>query len=520
MKSITNTFEKISDSLNPIVVKEVRQAVQGKFLVVVLMLFLVVQLFAMGISLALMRVFSASGITFSTFSAGRTIFTVLLGILSATCLLFVPAYTGIRLASERSDANVDLLFITTLRPRSIIWGKFLAALILTVLFYSACMPFMTFTYLLRGIDLPSIFILLAFNFIIIAASIQCAILIGCFPTSRVFKVILGVIWLNIVGTIFSSTIGLSVLLLDSGIGSQINSWEFWRVALSVLGGGAALIGVLALLSTALISPLSANRALPVRVFVTAVWLLTGFGMAIWSIAIRDIIPIAAWTVLYIFLYGLSLFIAVSERERLGQRVRQSIPPQRLRRLFVFPFYSGAANGVAWSSLMIFLTLLALSACLIVFPHIRTHDEIEAIGALAGVAMYAFSYALGASLIRRLFLANRVPGGYTWAIALVLLVIATTIIPLILFFSSGEWNKEWFIGSPVILGASLSSGDNDFLWPSVSIAAISALVVGILSLPWFIRQIGNFRPPRPEATSEPPTNKPENRSTELQSNPQA
>ena len=79
MKSITNTFEKISDSLNPIVVKEVRQAVQGKFLVVVLMLFLVVQLFAMGISLAVMRVFSASGITFSTFSAGRTIFTVLLG---------------------------------------------------------------------------------------------------------------------------------------------------------------------------------------------------------------------------------------------------------------------------------------------------------------------------------------------------------------------------------------------------------------------------------------------------------
>ena len=75
---------------------------------------------------------------------------------------------------------------------------------------------MTFTYLLRGIDLPSIFILLAFNFIIIAASIQCAILIGCFPTSRVFKVILGVIWLNIVGTIFSSTIGLSVLLSGQG----------------------------------------------------------------------------------------------------------------------------------------------------------------------------------------------------------------------------------------------------------------------------------------------------------------
>ena len=96
MKSIANTFEKIGDSLNPIVVKEVRQAVHGKFLVVVLMLFLVVQLFAMGISLVLMRVFSASGITFSSFSAGRTIFTVLLGILSATayCLSLPTPASG------------------------------------------------------------------------------------------------------------------------------------------------------------------------------------------------------------------------------------------------------------------------------------------------------------------------------------------------------------------------------------------------------------------------------------------
>ena len=513
MKSITATFEKINDSLNPIVVKEVRQAAQGKFLVVVLMLFLVVQLFTMGIFLA-----NESASRF--FNTGREIFTVLSTILLATCLLFVPAYTGIRLASERSDANVDLLFITTLRPRSIIWGKFLAALILTVLLYSACMPFMTFTYLLRGIDLPSIFILLGFNFIIIAAGIQCAILIGCIPANRVFKAILGVIWLAAVVGIFAGTTGLSFLLLDSGIGSQLNSWKFWRGALGVLGGGVALIGLLALVATALISPLSANRALPVRVFVTAVWLLTGVGVAIWSIAIRDLAPLAVWTILYIFLYCIALFITVSERDRLGQRVRQSIPCQWVLRPLVFPFYSGAANGVVWSSLMIFLTLLAISACLIVFPYLRTGDDIGPIGALAGLGLYAFSYALGASLIRRWLLENRVPGGYTWAIAFVLLVVAITIIPLLLFFSSGEWNEEWFIGSPAILFAMALSGDEDFLWPSVLIAAISAVVVGLLSLPWFIRQIADFRPPGSVATSEPQTGEPEKSSAELQSNPQA
>jgi hypothetical protein len=138
-----------------------------------------------------------------------------------------------------------------------------------------------------------------------------------------------------------------------------------------------------------------------------------------------------WAFVHTLLYCIALFIAVSERAHWGQRIRQSIPRQWMHRLLVFPFYSGAANGVVWSSLMIILTLLAVVAWLIVFPYMRTGNDIENIAPLAGLGMYAFSYALGASLIRRSFLANRVPGGYTWVIALVLLVIAMTIIPLIL-----------------------------------------------------------------------------------------
>jgi hypothetical protein len=502
MKSITHTFEKINDSLNPIVVKELKQAVQGKFLIVVLMLLLVVQLFTMG-------VFLANKSASLSFDIGRTIFTVLLGILSATCLLFVPAYTGIRLASERSDANVDLLFITTLRPRSIIWGKLLAALILTVLLYSACMPFMTFTYLLRGIDLPSIFILLAFNFIIIATGIQSAILIGCIPVNRVFKAILGVIWLAAVVGIFSGTTALSGELLNTGIGSRFDSWLFWRVALSVLGGGAALIGLLALLSTAVISPLSANRALPVRVFVTTVWLLTGAGVAIWSITLRNFAPVMAWAVLHILLCCSALFIAVSEREHLGQRVRLSIPREGVLRLLVFPFYSGAANGVVWSSIMILLTLLvAWGRSTFFSPHpLNEDDAAEFMAFITGLGLYAFSYALAASFIRRIFLANRVTSAYTWVIGLILLVVAATIIPLLLFLASGEWNEEWFIASPFGMFVGLTNSNNDVLWGSVVIAGISSFFAGILSLPWLIEQIADFSPPRPEATSEPQTKEP-------------
>jgi hypothetical protein len=504
MISITKCLETINDTLNPIVVKELRQAVQGKFFSVILMVFLGVLLLTMGL-------FLTQGSVSWSFDAGRDIFSMLLGILLGTCLLFVPAYTGIRLASERSDANVDLLFITALRPRSIIWGKFLAALVLTVLLYSACMPFMTFTYLLRGVDLPSIFILLALTFILAAVGIQCAIFLGCIPANRVFRLIIGVAWLVfLVVTVIPAFIALMIFpgaLFSSGIGSQIGSWEFWRGALSVLFSGLTLISLLALLAIALISPLSANRALPLRIFVTGVWLLTGVGVAIWSIAINNIDPVAAWGSLHVLLYSIGLFIAVNERERLGQRVRQSIPRRRWLRLLAFLFYSGAAGGVVWSSLMIVLTLSSIVVWGILFPHMWSGGTTlnGFMGVMIVMGLYAFSYPLGASLIRRRFLANRVAGGYTWVIAIVLLGFTTMIIPLILFFASGTWEREWLIGSPVGVTFAFNVTDIHVLvFNSLKIASVCAVLVGVLSVPWFVRQIRNFQPPKQNTANESQT----------------
>ena len=503
MKSISAILEKVNDRLNPIVVKELRQAVQGKFLIVVLICFLCLQLLTVGLFL------TDEAVT-QSYRAGQNVFQFLLGILLGTCLLFVPAYTGVRLASERADANVDLLFITTLRPRSIIWGKFFAGLVLTILLYSACMPFMTFTYLLRGVDLPSVFILLALDFMVIAVSIQCGILIGCIPANRALKVILGVGWLVVTVVVFVILLVAMFApgaLLASGLGSQLDSWKFWRGALGVLIGGGTIIGLLALLSIALISPMSANRALPVRVFATAAWILTGVGAAIWSVGVNNFTPIAVWATLNILLHSVGLFVAVSERESLGQRVRRTVPRGWLRRALGFFFYSGDAGGVAWSSLMIILTLLVLGGWLTAFPHMHTGSGTEEwIGALASLGLYAFSYTLGASLIRRRFLRDRVANRHTWVIALILVGITTTIVPLGLFFLSGDWNKEWLVASP--LGPLLFSETQGYVSNSIAIASVLAIFVGMLSLPWFFARIRDFRPLREQVVSNPPTNESE------------
>ena len=502
MRSVTRILETIGNSLNPIVIKELRQAVQGKFLAAVLLIFLGVQLLTVGLYLA-------NDFVSSSFDAGRTLFKTLASMLLVTCLILVPAYTGLRLAIERSDANVDLLFITTLRPRSIIWGKFFAALVFTALIYSACMPFIALTYLLRGVDLPSIFILLALDFIVVAVAIQCTILLGCLPANRVFKIILGLGWFFLMIAVIPVYIGLTVFsgisLLDRGLGSLMGSWKFLATCSGVLIAGLACIGLLAKLATALISPLAANRALPVRVYVSAVWLVTAIGTAIWSVAAGMNAPIGIWTVVHVLLQCIGLFIAVSEREALGQRVRQSIPRSRLRRPLAFLFYSGAGGGVAWSSLMIILTLLISTVVLVAFPNLwRRNDFEEFTTCMAALGMFALSYALAAAFIRRRVLAKRVAGCHTWLIALVLMGFATTIIPLILFLLSGTWEKGWLIGSPIGMFVFLVNGDSDLLNGSAQLAGVFAILVCALNLPWFIKQIVNFHPPRRKTGVGPET----------------
>ena len=473
-----------------------------------------------------------------SFNAGRSICSDLLSILLVTCLLFVPAYAGIRLAIERSIENVDLLFITTLRPWSIIWGKFLAALVLIVLIYSAGMPFIAFTYLLRGIDLLSIFSLMAVNFMVVAVGVQCAIFIGALPVKWVFKLILGVLWLSclivVVLPLFAQTV-MPGGMVDLGIASRFGSRQFWGISLGVLVVGLTITGILALLAAAAISPLSANRALPVRAFATVVWLLTGIGAAVWGYSHNSIVPIGGWAFLNILLHSIGLFVAVSERENLGMRIRHNIPRLWLLRPFAFLFYSGAGGGVAWSCLMIILTLASIALWSTYFPfmvipmnvhqvlwrfsmeitfflsgalgsHLMRHglhilDFNQLFSALSVFALYAFSYALGAALVRRCFIANRVSTCHTWVVGLALIGLSTTIIPTILFFYSGTWSAACFIASPIGPFLYLNV-HHDLMGKSAAIATGSAILVGVLSIPWFVKQYGNFQPVWQRRESKP------------------
>src|SRR5471032_879193 len=167
---------------NPIVIKELRQGVRSWTVTGMLLLFLVV-LFIASLGFLVTQTFDAS----ANMGLGATMFSAFTVILAGASILFIPLYIGVRVAQERQDNNPDLLYVTAVSPSRIIFVKFLCGAYIAVLFFSACMPFMAFTNLLRGVDLPTVFFILAFLFLVVCAANMFAIFLACLPMSRPFK---------------------------------------------------------------------------------------------------------------------------------------------------------------------------------------------------------------------------------------------------------------------------------------------------------------------------------------------
>jgi hypothetical protein len=477
---------RVSDWLNPIVVKELRQAVQSRFVVAALLILLAIQIVAVGIYLL-----TASDPT-NNFDAGRTVFLILFGILLAISLLFVPLYSGVRLAAERSETNLDLLFITTIKPRSIVAGKLMAAVTLTVLVFSACLPFLTFTYFLRGIDLPSMLVALALGFTVVIVGSQMAIFVGCLPVSRGFKFMIGLVVLVVfIAAYFSAMAGVSAMIMR-GVGSRVSSAEFWQWAGFFALVFVSLFGLFFVLSVALISPHSANRALPVRVYISAIWLIGGAAALLgsWMKATHD--PLTFWQGAFNTLFGISLFVAVSERDWPGRRVLRAVPAPGPRRTLSFFFFSGSASGLLWTCTMIAATYGVCWLWWRLFPTTSgLHGLVEATRWFTVMCLYLFCYALSGALLRRHVL-DRAGAEWTWMFSLALLIIGCVVpflIGMMVFMGSAWWNTgfgKWLVGNPFVWDV---EAHRDLY---LSVGIIWATLAVAFNLHWFIERSRAFR----------------------------
>lgn len=510
-------WQRLDDAMNPIVVKELRQAVQSKFVVTVLMLFLAVQLVVMGIYLVSNTI--EGRLESAAFQAGRDVFMILQCIMLGTCLLFIPAYTGMRLAAERSEVNVDLLFVSTLKPRSIIWGKFVAALVLVILIISACTPFMAFTYFLRGIDLPAIYFIVGLDFLAVMGAVMMTIFLAVVPTNRVMKVLLGLVGLVSLAYIFGLTFAGSYALLEFGLPMFWDSPEFSGVVWSVIVQALGSLGLFYTWSVGLVSPHSANRTLAMRLFVSAFIVVSGVILGILNMGSPTNGYLAIWISSSLSVLSLCLLIAISERDHWGPRVTRTIPRFFLFRVPAFLCYSGALGGILFSVFWFGVVALVVwywppFISVAITPslwsgHPFTADlATRAFETTAMLFLYTYAYGLTATLFRNLFLARN-QAAITWVIFLILVALGSAVPYLVGFMLYWrEWRFDshygWLLTNPA--AAMMAASDASFGPREVFLLFVSAWagIVTVLNLRWFIRQVRGFKPfAGPTTDKEPP-----------------
>jgi hypothetical protein len=487
--------------LNPVVIKELRQAVRSWFVTGILLLFLAVLLLVM-------LGYLASQTTYLSpeQGLGQEVFQVLVAILAGAGLIFIPLYTGVRLALERHETNLDLLYITTLSPGRIVRGKLMCGIYLTVLFFSACMPFIVLTNLLRGVDLPTIAWTLFLVFFCVCGAIQLAIFVACMPVSTPFKAILAI---PFIGSMIALTTGLSSssrYFMRSGMGfTPDEKWILLTIALIYL----LAFGWFYLCSVALISPRSMNRAVPLRIYATLVWFLAGV-VFIWeAFKYTRAYLVQIWFTSTLVIILVALVVIISEPDRLSLRVQRKIPAAPGKRWLAFFFFNGAAQGLAWILALTIGTVLATVGTMMadqywmgsVFATASYGSiEVDAFRLCGAWCLYGFCYALTGLFLHRVIFPSRTPmlaSIFSFMIPALWAVLPNFVMFL---FNRLSWRaiEDRQLGNVFNV---LLTNDPAQQQAHLGFAAGWAVLALLANVPWFIRQARAFKPlPRSQDTS--------------------
>lgn len=353
-------IERASDYLNPILVKETRQALKSRNFVSVFLLMLIASWL-----ISTIGVLYVYGPELPYASAGRGFFSAFYTVLAIAVFIIVPQGAFRSIQSERDLQTFEMLTITTLSTRKIVWGKWWSAAVQTVVYYAAIAPFMVFTNLLRGISLPFIAFVLFWSFV---TSLTLAMLAIAFSTFTKQRQAFGVLQFMLVFPLVMTLVSLLPYMYDtSAIELPFDQSWFWLIQVVILSFVIPVFILLRQIATANLTFDGANRSTGIRCSCLYL-LLTALG---WMILFSShaLVPsilsfgsapprelIIAWaTVLSVALWLVGLFTA-TEDDRLSRRVRQEAPQGMGARLVMLTLYPGGGRGWLYFLLCVSLML--------------------------------------------------------------------------------------------------------------------------------------------------------------------
>jgi hypothetical protein len=509
-KAIERALERLGDRLNPILVKETRQALKSRqFLITfALLLFLGWGWSILGIAMIGPAAWVAT--------SGATMFVGYFIILAFPLLIVVPFGAFRSLAAEQETRTFELLSITALGTRQIVVGKLGSAILQMSVYLSAVSPCLGFTYLLRGIDVVSIFFLL---FWLVLASLglsAIALLMATITPKRHLQVIPMVVSMLGLFVAFIASIFLSVEFMESGAARTSTSWEFWAVNAGFVTAFAGYFLMICEAAAARLSFASDNRSSRLRaIMVLHQMLFTGWMVIPWLVDTAD----ADLYLAFMIPAGLQWYflgtLMIGESTRLSGRVKRQLPQSFLGRAFLTWFYPGPASGyaLAFSGLLCSLATVIVGACLDSINGWRTPryagatalwDNVIPFGIL-GLSYIVIYLGLGLLVVRTL---RRVTsaGLLMSAITQIVLLLLGCVVPLVIQWTSPQlryldysllqvtnplWSLAHVLSRPALSQTSVL----------LAIVPLAAVVVLLLNLPGMVREVRNIRIIKPKRVLE-------------------
>lgn len=357
LRRIDDWSTRLGDKLNPILVKETRQALKSRQFVTTFSLLL----FA---SLAWTVVGSLQGMPAIYYAASAP--RMLIGyylLLAVPMLMVVPLAAYRSLESEVDEGTLDLLSITSLSPMQIITGKLASAALQMMLYLVVLFPSVAYAYTLRGVDLPTLALLMV---MLIGIGLMLTIVALFFApvtggrTGQITSLL--AVTAILVTTEFS--IGpLAFSLIRSG--NPLPPSDTLVLAVAVLAFGASFCLVLLMSAAARLTPESENRSTGIRVAILAhmfVSIAIGVFAVGWFSRPRSseelaAIPIALGVYLVAFWTVVGAMIC-SESAVMTPRIRRELPGSFLGRLLLTWLTPGPATGFVFSTVTLVITVAA------------------------------------------------------------------------------------------------------------------------------------------------------------------
>ncbi|MCR4412477.1 MAG: ABC transporter permease [Thermoguttaceae bacterium] len=342
-QSIDRLTERLGDLLNPILVKEARQALKSRQFATVFGLLLV---FIWGTSLVGLGIMGPDA---SYGAYGPNMFFAYYMALAAALLVIVPFSAFRSLAVEQEDRTYELLSITALGPRQIISGKLGSAAVQMIIYLSAISPCLAFTYMLRGIDFPTILFLLFWTILLSLGLSAVGLLLGTLTHQKHLQAglsVAGVVGLLIAfGLVCTST---ADLLFYGPL--DFADPDFWLVNAILLTTYLSYFALVFYAAVAQITFASDNRSTRLRVIMLVQFLLATawFGYGWFGPARREAELLFGYAVVAgIHWFAMGVFMT-GESPDLSLRVRRGLPQSFLGRMFLTWFNPGPATGYVYA----------------------------------------------------------------------------------------------------------------------------------------------------------------------------